>query len=95
MNSVMFIFSRTSLMCPESEGTVSISQPAAFDAIMKRTATATGATANGLSQQHVATRAGYRIQVFDDNNPRTARAQAQALLCRMLSVSAYVSVAAA
>ena len=59
-------------------GTVSISQPAAFDAIMKRTATANGATANGLSQQHVATRAGYRIQVFDDNNPRTAHREALA-----------------
>jgi hypothetical protein len=66
-------------------GTVSISQPAAFDAIMKRTATANGATANGLSQQHVATRAGYRIQVFDDNNPRTARAQAQAKEAQMLA----------
>ena len=52
---------------------------------MKRIATANGATANGLSQQHVATRAGYRIQVFDDNNPRTARVQAQAKEAQMLA----------
>ncbi len=60
---------------------ISINQPEALDALLRRHQSHSTDTAdeNGTSVHDVvlATRNGYRVQVFDDNNPRTARQQAQ------------------
>lgn len=59
---------------------IRVSQPEALTALLTRrlTAATSESDENGTTRASaVATRSGYRVQVFDDNNPRTAREQAQ------------------
>lgn len=60
---------------------ITVSQPEALTALVSRTVTPVGVAEadNGEAETPavVATRNGYRVQVFDDNNPGTARAQAE------------------
>ena len=60
----------------KSEGKVTVNQPSALRErlIQKQT---TGESAETAGDE-VKTAVGYRIQVFSDNNPRTAKSQAQA-----------------
>ena len=63
-----------------ASGNIRVEQPEALAALLKKR------TEPGIgeeeAQQHdtraTNARSGYRIQVFDDNNPRTARSQAEA-----------------
>lgn len=62
-----------------ASGNISIEQPEALGRLLQRVAApavsdeaATPATATAAT-----TRSGYRVQVFDDNNPRTARSQSE------------------
>lgn len=63
-----------------ASGNIRVEQPEALAALLKKR------TESGIgeeeAQQHdnraTNSRSGYRIQVFDDNNPRTAAAQAKA-----------------
>lgn len=69
-----------------ASGNITIVQPAGLDKLLKMPASAPAnaveAADNVESQasgsKHATTRTGYRVQVFDDNNPRTARGQAEA-----------------
>ncbi len=60
---------------PESLGKL-VSTPEAVASDVEREESDGYVNASGSS--HVSTRVGYRVQVFDDNNPRTARRQAEA-----------------
>lgn len=68
-----------------SSGNISVSQPAALGRLLIRTVSPDDMreSDNDASAQAVASRSGYRVQVFDDNNPRTARAQAKANSARV------------
>lgn len=56
-------------------GNIEVKQP---DALASRLCTEAPAQAEGDEHRQAAHgKVGYRIQVFDDNNPRTARAEAQ------------------
>lgn len=61
-------------------GNISINQPEALARLLEYVPTGETAEAGETELQHgsAATRTGYRIQVFDDNNPRTARSNAEA-----------------
>lgn len=63
-------------------GNITINQPEALAKLLEHTpkAAADEPEAAEASEQHTQqnTRVGYRVQVFDDNNPRTARSQAEA-----------------
>ena len=58
-----------------SSGTITVEQPEGMAARLHKTESASSDNQEERAQ-HVA-RGGYRIQVFDDNDPRTARAEAQ------------------
>lgn len=61
-----------------ASGTIEVHQPAALDARLRKTAeTDNGSTAEAQERTAAQGRVGYRIQVFDDNDPRTARSEAQ------------------
>lgn len=68
----------------EAEGNIRIFQPAALLPLLEdvKAPEAAADTENGTSRhkttssQH-GTRWGYRVQIFDDNNPRTARHEAE------------------
>lgn len=58
-----------------ASGSIIIRQPAAMDERLRKTE---GAEQEATEQRTAPRgRVGYRIQVFDDNNPRTARGEAQ------------------
>lgn len=64
-------------------GVITVTQPAGLDArLTKEIAPAPEEIADGVAQETVAAvhhgRAGFRVQIFDDNNVRTARSEAQA-----------------
>lgn len=68
-----------------ASGNITIEQPEALAKLVERPQTAVSANDTELSGSvetpapaHATTRTGYRVQVFDDNNPRTARSQAEA-----------------
>lgn len=64
-------------------GHITIVEPQGLTALVSRTltaraqASAAGEQADNEAPAVVATRNGYRVQVFDDNNPGTARSQAE------------------
>ena len=62
-----------------ASGTIYVDQPASLAAAVKgtRSVSADSESENGDVRHAAAVRTGYRVQVFDDNNPRTARAQAE------------------
>lgn len=61
-------------------GNISINQPEALARLLEYVPVSESASADETESQHAsaATRTGYRVQVFDDNNPRTARSNAEA-----------------
>ena len=64
-------------------GVITVTQPAGLDArLTKEIAPAPEEIADGVAQETVGAvhhgRAGFRVQIFDDNNVRTARSEAQA-----------------
>lgn len=71
----------------ESRGNIRIHQPAALDSLLRRQAGNAQSAENGAaaseteSAQH--SRSGYRVQIFEDNNPHTARRNAEAYNARM------------
>lgn len=76
----------------EKEGNIRIFQPAAMLPLLQPQAAAPVASDAGehagvrQSQQQAAatsTRWGYRVQIFDDNNPRTARREAEGRYSRV------------
>lgn len=61
-------------------GTITVNQPAALDSLIARPAVAIadGASATeSRPSEASSTRSGYRVQLFEDNNPRSARSQAE------------------
>ncbi len=61
-----------------ASGTIEVRQPAALAARLRKAAgTDGGASAEASERIAAQGRVGYRIQVFDDNDPRTARTEAQ------------------
>lgn len=65
----------------EAPGNITIEQPAALALLLAHPANhavASDAESSDAKSEAPRMRTGYRIQVFDDNNPRTARAQAEA-----------------
>ncbi len=63
-----------------SSGNIKVSQPQIISDKVQRNIAIQQENSDTDDQQTTsatATRTGYRIQVFDDNNPRTARSQAQ------------------
>lgn len=70
----------------EQGGLIEISAPAGFEQRLAReTPEETQAPAENASASQSATRVGYRVQVFDDNNVHTAKHQAQARKQQMQS----------
>ncbi len=74
----------------ESGGTIKIHQPAALDSLLRTRPEASAhsteidTAAAGVSEQSSQhSRSGYRVQIFEDNNPLTARRQAEAYNARM------------
>lgn len=68
----------------EAGGTITISQPARLDSLLRRPAaivrTDDGKESSAADHAAATTRSarsGYRVQLFEDNNPRTARNAAQ------------------
>ena len=66
-----------------AEGVITVTQPAALgERLVREAAPVAEEVADGGAQEAVAPvhhgRAGFRVQVFDDNNVRTARHEAQA-----------------
>lgn len=64
----------------ESAGSITIDQPAALARLLVFKNTPAGGDTSG--ENHAVsvpstTRTGYRVQIFDDNNPRTARSLAE------------------
>ena len=61
-------------------GNIIVSQPAALDLLLQHSAVSITEEDEVAADKRAATnsRSGYRIQIFDDNNPRTAAAQAKA-----------------
>lgn len=63
-------------------GNIRIEQPASVAAMVAATVVMQSSDAESsqtpVASQAAATRNGYRVQIFDDNNPRTARQQAAA-----------------
>lgn len=72
-----------------NSGNITLVQPAALDSLLVKQNVAgenitTGDYSRPASHTNVA-RSGYRVQVFDDNNPRTARRQAENMHSRIES----------
>ena len=68
----------------EASGNVTVDQPEALARLIVHTPVAQSSDDSETPHRTVsATRTGYRVQVFDDNNPRTARAGAEAANSRM------------
>lgn len=62
-----------------ASGNIRIEQPATLAVLLQKRAENTAGDEESVVQDNKAnSRSGYRIQVFDDNNPRTAAAQAKA-----------------
>ena len=61
-------------------GNITINQPEALARLLEYIPAAESAESSDgeIHPGSVATRTGYRVQVFDDNNPRTARSNAEA-----------------
>lgn len=78
-----------------NSGTVIVSQPEALNARLQRHAENAYEDDNAAVAQSHKVRAGYRVQVFDDNNVRTAKQEAQnrkhQLETRFPELTAYVS----
>lgn len=78
-------------------GNIGISQPQALAALLCAPARDNAATESETieSTTHASGRTGYRVQVFDDNNPRTARSQAEARHAQVMAqfphLRAYVT----
>lgn len=64
-----------------ASGTISVVQPAALTSLLQCTPAAESTTAASVtSDARTSTpvqRTGYRVQIFEDNNPQTARRQAE------------------
>ncbi len=76
-----------------ASGVITVTQPAALSRLLVRQHTVTGdeSTSDKAPHQAVATsRTGYRVQVYDDNNPRTARRNAEAYHARMTAEFPYM-----
>lgn len=79
-----------------ASGNVVVIQPVSLDSLLMPVESDAAAVAEGEGRQHAsASRTGYRIQVFDDNNPRTAAAHAkqreQQVRAAFPHLKAYVS----
>lgn len=78
-------------------GTVSVIQPEGLDVRMRASETGpdAGASEQSASSRQSARRAGYRVQVYSDNNVTTAKANAEyrrrVIQQRMGGVRAYIS----
>lgn len=66
-----------------ASGNITVNQPDALNPLVAKVHTKAGQSAatdniETVGTTQATTRSGYRVQVFDDNNPRTARASAEA-----------------
>lgn len=80
----------------EAPGNIRIFQPAALDSLLCRPATMAGASETNTPDAAASqSRSGYRVQVFEDNNPHSARQNAENYNARMRSefphLRSYVS----
>lgn len=67
-----------------ASGNIRIDQPAAMAPRLARVATSAPDEADEVSRPHTqASHAGYRVLIYDDNNPRTARRNAEAYNARV------------
>lgn len=64
----------------EKHGNIVVRQPSALAALLEKVAVQESShiDSEGTDEPAQQTRTGYRVQVFDDNNPRTARREAEA-----------------
>lgn len=73
-----------------ASGNITVEQPEALTRLLTRriqpVRNADGAEEAAVPTTVVATRNGYRVQIFDDNNPGTARAQAESRAVQFESV---------
>lgn len=80
----------------QASGNITIVQPSALDSLLVRpevSAQTNEETAEDIgSSVAPSTRSGYRVQVFDDNNPRTARAEAEKRRSQVISLYPDMSV---
>lgn len=80
----------------EAPGNIRIFQPAVLDSMLCRPANASGASdVNSVEASATQSRSGYRVQIFEDNNPHSARQNAENYNARMRSefphLRSYVS----
>lgn len=80
----------------QASGNVVVIQPASLNRLLSPVIDNSSVTSESeIRQQATASRTGYRIQVFDDNNPRTAAAHAkqreQQMRASFPHLGAYVS----
>ncbi len=66
-----------------ASGVISVQQPESLARLVIFSAAADTEHDAETGQQAPTTRTGYRVQVFDDNNPRTARNNAESAHARM------------
>ncbi|MDE6041281.1 MAG: SPOR domain-containing protein [Muribaculaceae bacterium] len=60
-----------------ASGVIRVNQPEKLNAEMRRLPGASFAKVDSENDDAPAVRTGYRVQVYDDNNPRSARSQAE------------------
>lgn len=79
----------------EAGGNITIVQPAALDSLLTRKTTIMDNESGKMSGEATATRSGYRVQLFEDNNPRTARRDAESYHTRVQAeyphIRSYIS----
>ena len=66
-----------------ASGNISIDQPEAMAARLARANTCEADTHTETQHHSQQTHSGYRVQIYDDNNPRTARSNAEAYNARV------------
>ena len=78
----------------EEGGNITVVQPAALDSLLARKTT-TADNEQGKTSGDATTRSGYRVQLFEDNNPRTARREAESYHARIQAeyphIRSYIS----
>lgn len=85
----------------EAGGSISVSQPAALDSLLQRPVATpaakeeTGQTPAAADTRSHKSKSGYRVQIFEDNNPLSARRTAESYHSRMQTefprIRSYIS----
>lgn len=74
-----------------NSGSIKLNQPEALSALLlKKQSPAIEAEKETTPKEQATTRSGYRVQVFDDNNPHTARRNAENTHQRLVAEFPYL-----